>query len=181
MRNSSHNKIFTSSKAAHKQEEPLREYNTENRIAARPNRPTPPPRRSKKLELSKEGKEGKEEECAFTAEDRLVAYFRYYPVAVVAAAGLREELMRGLERGEVAVVGPRGKKLPRKGVAELWGKLTKLAMLKGKYKFREKFNVAASAQLRALAYKRKEAKRKKESSSSSSEEEVEKREKCRDM
>jgi hypothetical protein len=167
VRNSSHNKIFTSSKAAHKQEEPpLREYNTENRIASRPNRPTPPPRRSKKLELSKEGKE---EECSFPAEERLMAYFRYYPVAVVVAAGQREELMRGLgERGEVAVVGPRGKKLPRRGVAELWAKLTKLAMLKGKYKFREKFNFAASSQLRAIAYKRKEAKRKKESSSSSS-------------
>ena len=45
--------------------------------------------------------------------------------------------------------------MPRKGVVELWGKLTKLAMLKGKYKFREKFNFATSAQLKALAYRRK--------------------------
>jgi hypothetical protein len=85
-----------------------------------------------------------------------MAYFRYYPLAVVVAAGLREELMKGLsEKGEVAAFAPRGKKLPRKGLQELWSKLTKLAMLKGKYKFREKFNFMGSAQLRALAYKRK--------------------------
>lgn len=72
------------------------------------------------------------------------------------------------ERGDVAVAGGKGKRGGRKGVAELWAKLTKLAMLKGKYKFREKFNFMASAQLKALAFKRKEPKRKKESSSSSS-------------
>ena len=62
IRNSSHTKILTSSKPPHRQEEPLKEYNTENRIAPRGGKP---PRRSKKLELSKEGKE---EECDFAAE-----------------------------------------------------------------------------------------------------------------
>lgn len=77
--------------------------------------------------------------------------------------------MRSLaEKGEVAVYAPKGKKLPRKGLQELWNKLTKLAMLKGKYKFREKFNFMASAQLKTLSYRRKETKKKKESSSSSS-------------
>jgi hypothetical protein len=97
-------------------------------------------------------------------------------VAVATAAGMREEMMKGYsERGEIPVAGARGKKQSRKGVAELWGKLTKLAMLKGKYKFREKFNFMGSAQLKALAYKRKEPKKKKESSSSSSDEEPERR------
>lgn len=81
--------------------------------------------------------------------------------------------MRGLtERGEVAVYAPKGKKLSRKGMQELWNKLTKLAMLKGKYKFREKFNFMASAQLKSLNYRRKETKKKKDSSSSSSDEET---------
>lgn len=59
IRNSSHNKMLSSSKPP---QEPLREYNTENRIAPRGGKP---PRRSKKLELSKEGRE---EECDFAAE-----------------------------------------------------------------------------------------------------------------
>lgn len=46
-----------------------------------------------------------------------MAYFRYYPLAIATAAGMREELMRGLtERGEVSVYAPKGKKLPRKGL-----------------------------------------------------------------
>lgn len=71
--------------------------------------------------------------------------------------------------------------MPRKGLQELWAKLTKLAQLKGKYKYREKFNLFYSAQLKSFSYKRKELKRKAESESSSSDEEVEKTEKCRDM
>ena len=54
-------------------------------------------------------------------------------------------------------------------------------MLKGKYKYRQKFNFIYSAQLKALNYKRKEYKKKKESDSSSSDDEVEKKEKCRDL
>lgn len=46
VRNSSHNKIFMSSKPSQKQEEPLRQYNTENRIA--PRKPNAV-RKSKKL------------------------------------------------------------------------------------------------------------------------------------
>lgn len=46
-------------------------------------------------------------------------------------------MMRSLnERGEISVYSPKGKRLPRKGLAEAWGKLIKLAMLKGKYKYR---------------------------------------------
>jgi glutamate/tyrosine decarboxylase-like PLP-dependent enzyme len=77
--------------------------------------------------------------------------------------------MRALtERGEFSVYAPKGKKLPRKGLQELWSKLIKLAMLKGKYKYREKFNFTLSPQLKALCFKRKETKKKKDSSSSSS-------------
>ena len=66
-----------------------------------------------------------------------MAYFRYYPLAIVAGCSLREEFMRSLaERGDVGVYAPKGKKLPRKGLQELWNKLIKLAMLKGKYKYR---------------------------------------------
>jgi len=64
--------------------------------------------------------------------------------------------------------------MSRKGLQELWTKLTKLAQLKGRYKFREKFNVLYSAQLKSFNYKRKEIKRKAESESSSSDDEVEK-------
>ena len=56
----------------------------------------------------------------------------------------------------------------------------KIAQLKGKYKYRERFNYAYSPQLKAVGYKRKEFKRRKDSDSSSSEEE-EIREKARDM
>jgi hypothetical protein len=93
IRNSSHNKIHMSSKTHQKLEEPLREYNTENRIITRPaykRETTVVLKKTKKLELSKE------EECLFLNEDKLMAYFRYYPLAIVAGCGFREELMRGL-------------------------------------------------------------------------------------
>jgi hypothetical protein len=65
-------------------------------------------------------------------------------------------LMKSLnERGDFVPYAPKGKKLQRKGLQELWNKLIKLAQLKGKYKFREKFNVQYSAQLKSLGYKRK--------------------------
>lgn len=178
-RNSSHNKIYMTNKISEKPPEP-KEYLSENKIPPRPlkKKESNVGRRSKKLEISKE--EG--EECLYQMEDRLLAYYRYYPVAVVAGCGLREDLMKSLnERGDFVGYAPKGKKLQRKGLQELWNKLIKLAQLKGKYKFREKFNVQYSAQLKSLGYKRKEPKRKKESESSSSEEEVEKKEKCRDM
>jgi hypothetical protein len=38
---------------------------------------------------------------------------------------------------------------------EPWNKLIKIANLKGKYKYREKFNYTYSAQLKALNFKRK--------------------------
>jgi|688.fasta_scaffold668787_2 hypothetical protein len=44
---------------------------------------------------------------------------------------------------------------------EIWNKLVKLALLKGKYRYREKFNYNLSAQLKALNFKRKEPKKKK--------------------
>ena len=57
------------------------------------------------------------------------------------------------EQGDFHPLGPKIKK--KKGMQPIWEKLTKLAMLKGKYKYREKFNFIYSAQLRALTYKRK--------------------------
>jgi hypothetical protein len=92
---------------------------------------TPPIKRQKRNDL------GKEEECDFTGEERLLAFFRYYPLVIVGAAGMKEEMMRSLgESSEITVYAPRGKKLPKKNLQELWNKLLKLASLKGKYKFR---------------------------------------------
>jgi hypothetical protein len=46
-------------------------------------------------------------------------------------------MMRSLgESSEINVYAPKGKKLVKKGLPELWNKLLKLASLKGKYKFR---------------------------------------------
>lgn len=44
---------------------------------------------------------------------------------------------------------------------EAWNKLIKIANLKGKYKYREKFNFTYSPQLKAINFKRKEIKKKK--------------------
>jgi len=45
--------------------------------------------------------------------------------------------------------------MARKGLEEAWAKLIKIAQLKGKYKYREKFNFMASPQMKVLALKRK--------------------------
>lgn len=64
--------------------------------------------------------------------------------------------MRGLsESGSFIPYEPKGKKLSRKGVQEVWTKLIKVASLKGKYKYREKFNFMHSPQLKAIHYKKK--------------------------
>lgn len=71
-----------------------------------------------------------------------------------------------MDRRDIGVINPYKKPNSKKDLLELWVKLTKNAQLKGKYRYREKFNYAYSAQLKALDYKRKEYKKKKDSSSS---------------
>ena len=67
---------------------------------------------------------------------------------------MRDDFMKTLtEKGDFSPLIAKIKK--RKGMQPLWDKLTKIAMLKGKYKYREKFNFLYSAQLKALNYKRK--------------------------
>lgn len=109
-----------------------------------------------------------------------MAFYRYAPISIVAASGARDELMRSLaDKRDFSVVGPKPKR--KKDLQKVWDKLKKQAMLKGKYKYREKFNFLYSAQLKGLDYKRKEIKKRKESSSSSSDDEPDKKEKCRDL
>lgn len=89
-----------------------------------------------------------------------MAFYRYSPIALINASGVREDLMRSIaDKRDFSVIGPRPKR--RKGLQPIWDKLKKLASLKGKYKYREKFNFLYSAQLKGLDYKRKEHKKRK--------------------
>jgi hypothetical protein len=83
-----------------------------------------------------------------------MAFFRYAPITIVYASGAKDDLMRSLaDKKDFLGVGPKPKR--KKGLQPAWEKLTKLALLKGKYKYREKFNFIYSVQLKALDYKRK--------------------------
>lgn len=87
-------------------------------------------RKNKKIELNKT-----EEECLFEQETSLMAFYRYAPISVIAASGTKEEFMELLaDKKDFSSVGPKPKR--KKGLQPIWDKLIKLALLKGKYKYR---------------------------------------------
>lgn len=84
-----------------------------------------------KLQLNK----GETELCLFEREEELMAFFRYAPVILISSSGNRERFLKELaDKGDVTGVGPKPKR--RKDLLTVWQKLTKLALLKGKYKYR---------------------------------------------
>jgi hypothetical protein len=100
--------------------------------------------------------------CSLSELTKVSAYYRYLPLSVLASAGLREQFMAGLvDQLELRALNPFKKGNGKRDVSGLWQRLSKQAQLKAKYKYREKCSYAASAQLKALDYKYKEAKRKK--------------------
>lgn len=89
-------------------------------------------------------------------------YFRYLPISILGAVGVREEFIKFLNDDfDFKGINPFKKTQLKKDTTEFLAKLCKLAQLKGKYKYREKHNIAYSAQLKALDYKKKEWKKKK--------------------
>ena len=75
------------------------------------------------------------EDCLFDNEVSLMAFYRYAPITVITACGMREDFMKTLtENGDFSPLVSKLKK--KKGMQPFWEKLTKIAMLKGKYKYR---------------------------------------------
>lgn len=64
-----------------------------------------------------------------------MAFYRYAPISVIAASGVKEDFMELLaDKKDFSSVGPKPKR--KKGLQPIWDKLIKLALLKGKYKYR---------------------------------------------
>lgn len=65
------------------------------------------------------------------------------------------------EQKDFKTLNPYKKSSTKKDISEFWVKLNKQAQLKGKYKYRQKYNYSYCPQLKALDYKRKQYKKKK--------------------
>lgn len=83
-------------------------------------------------------------------------YFRYLPISILGSVGLKEDFMKFLnDNFDFKGMNPFKKIQLKKDILDSLAKLCKQAQLKGKYKYREKYNVAYSAQLKSLEYKKK--------------------------
>ena len=82
---------------------------------------------------------------------KMTAYFRCLPVSILSSLNLKEAFMMSLsETLDIKAFNPFKKPSTKKDVTEQLSRLLKQAQLKGKYKYREKFNYTLCAQLKAL-------------------------------
>lgn len=87
---------------------------------------------------------------------KVTVFFRYLPVSILGVCGVKDFFMKELsETGDFLPINPFKKPGSKKDLQELWVKLNKNAQLKGKYRYREKFNYAYCSQLKAIDYKRR--------------------------
>lgn len=98
--------------------------------------------------------------------ERLEAYYRYYPVGVIAACCEREDYLKQLESGTLRVV---SSALPKRCDYKNYERLMRNARLRGKCLSREKYCPNRSIVLKSIGYKPKKETKKKRCRSPSSE------------